>query len=520
MSDKTAVKPIEVQEAERAKPTDELGATGLASFCGLIEEAYIAELQYPTAYPKYNEMRRRNPTIASLLNVINMLSRTASWDVEPGGKTEPDKRAAEFLKQNIDDMSTTLEDSVEDMLSSIWYGWAWSEIVYKRRNGPGGNVESKYDDGMVGWRKFAPRRQSSFSKWELDASGGVQGLWQTIINDPNKVTRYVPISKSLHFTAQRDMGNPEGLPLAENCYEPWHFAKNLQILNGIGFERSFVGLPIFTYGTPDKPYDPTSDDKAIVERTGKGLRQGEKAFIALPGQIGFELLSTSNQNATSMLDAIKYYLIVILQTALADFIALGTTSTGGSYALGADKSQLFLMAVDGWLDKIAHVDKLGILNRYAVPRLFGYNNFAGITDYPRIKHSSVQKPDLAGLATYLQSLAAYIHPDVLLEADLRKKANLPEAQLPTTPPEALDPNSDGTQPDPGATPQTGDEPPAAEPASGDNAGDMSAEMSGIRDDTPRPPARGQKWYFLSQWRKMAGEFREAMGQNAEPPTRA
>jgi hypothetical protein len=320
----------------------------------------------------------------------------------------------------------------------------------------------------------------------------------------------MPIGKSLHFIAQRDMGNPEGLPLAEHVYEPWHFVKNLQIINGIGFERSFVGLPSFKYGTPENPYEPTAADKAIVERTGKGLRVGEKAFVALPGQIGFELLTTSNPNALSLLDTIKYYLIVILQTALADFIALGTTSSGGSYALGADKSQLFLMAVDGWLDKIAHPDNLGVLNRYAVPRLFGYNTFEGITDYPRIKHSSVQKPDLGALGTYLQALTNYIHPDAILEARLRQLGNLPEADAKTrfqnqspsaNPPPTNSAPGDDDEADPTNSPETGEEDDAA-----------------LSD--PHPPARGQRWYFLSQWRKLRDEFRAAMGRDGESATRA
>src|SRR5512140_2460123 len=125
----------EIQQAERARPTDELGVTGLLQFCGQVEETYLAELRWPSAYTKYNEMRRRDPTIASLLNATNLLARGASWSVEPGGTTDADKRAAEFLEQALADMSITIEDAVEDALTGIPFGWAWSEIVYKRRKG-------------------------------------------------------------------------------------------------------------------------------------------------------------------------------------------------------------------------------------------------------------------------------------------------------------------------------------------------------------------------------------------------
>lgn len=415
----------EMQRARRAKPTDELGDTGLARFYGQVSETYLPELHYPYAYAKYSEMIRRDPTIASLVNAIKLLARTATWTVEPASEADPDKRAAEFLEQCLGDMSITIEDAVEDLLSAIPFGWAWSEIVYKRRKGPNGDAASNYDDNAIGWRKFAPRRQSSFSRWEFDATGGVQGLWQ--VSKADGKLRYMPIDKSIHYIAQRDMGNPEGFSILEPIYEPWHYVKNLQIINGIGFERSFVGLPVFEYA---EGYTPSEQDVTLVEQIGRGLRVDERAFVGVPANIKFRLETTSNTNATTLLETIKQYRIWMLMVVLADFLALGTVSSGGSYALGQDKSELFLMAVDGWLDKIAHPDKQGVLNRYAVPRLFDYNPFPGMTDYPRIKHSSVQKPNLPALSAYLSSLQAFIQPDPALEAELRRMADLPEAAEP------------------------------------------------------------------------------------------
>lgn len=429
----------DVAAAENAKPTDELGTTGLMQFHGIVEEAYLPELRYPAAYDKYNEMQRRDPTIASLLNAIKLLARTATWSVEPASSADTDQRAAEFLEQCLGDMSITIEDAVEDMLSAIPFGWAWSEIVYKRRKGPAADPSSQYDDSGIGWRKFAPRRQSSLYEWNFDANGGVQGMWQSAKNDPK--LRYLPIQKSLHFVAQRDMGNPEGFSILEPVYESWHYVKNLQIINGIGFERAFVGLPVFEYA---EGYEPTTDDKNLVASTGKKLRVDEKAYVAVPANIKFRLETVGHNNATSLLDTIKQYRIWMLMTVLADFLALGTVASGGSYSLGQDKSELFLMAVDGWLDKIAHPDKLGVLNRHAVPRLFDYNTFDGMTDYPRLKHSSVQKPNLPALSAYLQSLSTYITPDDMLEAELRRIANLPQADAATE-----------REPDASADPETG-----------------------------------------------------------------
>ncbi len=114
-----------VRDAERARPTDELGTTGLLQFAGLVEETYLKELRWPGAHAKFNEMLRRDPTIASLMNAIKLLARTATWSVEPAGTEGPDQQAAEFLEQALADMSVTIEDVVEDLLTAIPFGWSW-----------------------------------------------------------------------------------------------------------------------------------------------------------------------------------------------------------------------------------------------------------------------------------------------------------------------------------------------------------------------------------------------------------
>lgn len=468
--------------ANKAKPTDELGVTGLLQWQGNITEAYRPNLYWPAAYKVYNEMLRRDPTIAALLNSIKLLARTASWTVEPASSAEPDQRAAEFLESCLGDMTITLEDAVEDLLTAIPFGWSWSEIVYKRRNRQSAEQSSAYDDGLIGWHKFAPRRQSSFSRWEFDDNGGLQGLHQAVMFD----SRYMPITKSLHFTAQRDAGNPEGLALLESIYEAWHYVKTLQLYNGIGFERSFVGLPVFEYGDPEHPYTPDDSDEAEVRAMGQGLRQNSQAYVSYPAsKLHFRLETVANPNAASLLETIKQYRVWMLQVALADFIALGTLTSGGSYALGQDKSELFLMAIDGWLDKLAHVDKLGIFNRYAVPRLFDYNTFDGITAYPRIKHSSVQKPNLPALSSYLQSLSAFITPNPELESELLRKANLPQrSDLPN---------------------ETEDD--ANEPATG-----ITEDGSTDINDLAHPPARDIK-YFEVQWEQALAQFNEAINES-------
>lgn len=405
------------------KPTEETGAEGLNSFYGHISEAYIKKLQWPEAYDTYDEMRRRDPTLRSILNAIKLLARQAEWAAEGATDQGGDQEAADFLDSNLVDMSHTIEDFIDDVFTFLPFGWSDFEIVYKRRTG--GDV-SQFDDGKIGWRKFAFRRQSSFSRWEFDETGGFNGWWQIPAPDYREI--YLPPQKLLHFVAERDGQNPEGMCLFESAYEPYHFVTNLQIINGIGWQRAFVGLPVFELEEP-----PSDTDKAAIKTAGEGLVVDAKQYVSVPPKVKFHLESTANTGAASLLDTIRAYRIWMTMTALADFMFLGTGDTG-SWSLGQDKSELFLMAVNGLLDKIE-----AIWNRFGVRRLFDYNEFAGATELPRITHTQVRKPNLDQLGQFIQSIANYIP---LGDEDfgwVRQQAGMPEVEPMEAPPNEPEP---------------------------------------------------------------------------------
>lgn len=382
---------------------NEVGRTGLLEFAGQVSESYTSKLEWPAVYDVYDEMRRRDPTIRTMWNALVMLSRTAQWYFEPESESAEDRAAADFLDDCLHDMSHTPADAIEDALTCVMFGWSWLEICYKRR---------EEREGYIGWRKWAVRRQSSFHKWQFDETGGLQALVQRPAPDYEEIT--IPIQKSLHFTFQRDGGNPEGLALLESLYETWYYLKNLQIINGIGWQRSFVGLPTFEF--EEKP---SSEDQSQVESVGQALAVDAKQYVSVPSGVNFSLTSVSNTNAEALLSTIRYYRLLMLQTMLADFINLGTGQTG-SWALGSDKSQLFLMATDGTLDRLASV-----VNRFAVPRLLQYN--PQIKGRARLTHTKVEKPALGQLGNWLQQVGDLLTWTPEDENWIRKRTGMPTA---------------------------------------------------------------------------------------------
>ena len=442
-------------------PRVEVGSEGLETFAGRVTEAYIAKLEWPGAYAIYNQMRRRDPTLRSMLNAIRFLARQAEWKAEAASDGAGDRAAKEFLDSCLVDMSHTVADLLDDVLTMMPFGWASLEICYKRREGTNGRFRSVADDGRIGWRKLAYRRQSSWDHWLFDDNGGFSGWVQRPAPDYQQVT--LPVKKLIHFVAERDGNNPEGISLYESAYEPFHFVTNLQIISGIGWQRAFVGLPVFELEAGSHPQ---GNDLATIQNVGQGLVVDEKQYVSVPPGVKFKLESTQNSGADALLNTIKYYRALMLMICLADFISLGTTERG-SWALGSDKSDLFLMAVNGYLDRIAET-----WTRFGVERLFEYNDFPGMTALPRITHSPVYKPNLPGLGSFISQVAQYIQIGDEDRIWIRQQAGMPEL-LPEQEPE----------------PENEQFPPESEPELAEFAEGQFEGRAGIEDKIAREMAK-------------------------------
>ena len=72
---------------------------------------------------------------------------------------------------------------------------SYHEIVYKRRSGRTGNpkTNSKYDDGLIGWRKLPIRSQDSLYQWEYDDEDNLIGMTQ--MPPPNFGLYTIPLER-------------------------------------------------------------------------------------------------------------------------------------------------------------------------------------------------------------------------------------------------------------------------------------------------------------------------------------
>ena len=224
----------------------EFGRAGQKRTGGIFYEEFLPELQGKKGIETYREMADNDDVVGAILFAVDMLIRGCSWDTQPGGNTPADEEAADFVWQCMNDMTETWIDTISEILSMLTYGWSAHEIVYKRRMGRKKDIRlnSKYNDGRIGWQKLPIRSQETLYRWEYDDNDNLLGLTQMPPPKFDLIT--IPANKLLLFRTKSSKGNPEGRSILRNSYRSWYFKKRIQEIEGIGIERDLAGLPVMT----------------------------------------------------------------------------------------------------------------------------------------------------------------------------------------------------------------------------------------------------------------------------------
>ena len=417
---------------KKKPPLNERGVTGLVEFSGYVHEEFLKDLQGDKAVQKYREMWWNSPIVAAMVRAITMQARQVEWWFDPS-KTDESGEVLEFTEGALDDMSTTWHDVLAEVLQGIVvFGWDYREIVYKVRLGkaPSPGKSSMFDDGKIGWRKFAERSQDSRVKWEFDEGDGeLRGMWQ---RQKNMVDIFIPLQKALLFRAERYKASPEGLSMLRSAYRPWYYAKRLEEVEAVGAERDLNGLPVMEVPADITLSSANSDQKAAYAAAKdlvQNVRINEQAGIVLPQAYDeeghplykFELLSASSRKNYDTDTIIKRYSSQVAMSVLADFLTLGHEGVG-SFALSSDKTTMFSVAMGTLLDSVATV-----FNRHATPRLLELNGIP-IDKAPVLKHGKLNTSSLGQDAEALVKLGnagMAIFPNEKLESSLFDKAGFP-----------------------------------------------------------------------------------------------
>lgn len=437
------------------KKQGEIGRIGQNRYYGtfgpsVFYEEFLDSLQGRRGVEAYTEMADNDATVGAILFAIEMLMRNVEFTVEPAGNKDIDKKAAQFVEECMEDMERTWADTLSEILSFLTYGWSYHEIVYKRRSGKTTSpvTNSKYSDGLIGWRKLPIRAQDTLYGWEYKEDTD-ELIGMTQIPPPNFEQITIPIDKALHFRTRSKKDNPEGRSILRTAYRAHYFKKRIEEIEGYGLERDLAGFPVL-YAPENFPIWDSEDPDMVAalaraESIVSSIRRDAREGLVLPGgENGWrlELLASSSRRQFDTNAIIDRYDKRIATSVLADFVMLGQQQVG-SFALADSKTKIFALAIGTYLDVICEV-----FNNQGIPRLIDINGdaFKGITDYPTMTHGDIEKPDLAQFSAFVKEMvgAGIVQPDQQLEEEVRRVGGLPE-KVESPAPEQAQPGEYGPQ---------------------------------------------------------------------------
>jgi hypothetical protein len=412
----------EVETLSRVVPQKPLGMTGLNRNVGYITEEFLPALRGQKAVQIYREMLANSPLIGASVSTVEMLLKNVNWEVVAPNDSDGAKVAEEILRKSMDEMETTWRDFIAEALSFIWYGWAFFETTYAKR------------DGYIGWRDLSIRSQDTLIRWIFDDYGRAVGMVQSAA--PRWEFRTIPLLRGIHILNRSRKRNPEGVSALRNAYEPWYYSKRIMQIEAIGLERDLAGLPIMWLPADLlRDSDKNPNKRKQVDQFTKlvrSVRRDANEGLILPLEYDsdtkqkryeFQLLSSGGGRQFDTNKTIERYEQRMLQAMMTDFIMLGALSQTGSYAMHLDKTGMLRAALNGHSQQVAEA-----LNRQAVPRLMMLNAIPQ-EHWPKIIPSDVDAPNLGELSSFMGAMAQLgmqFFPDADMEAFVRKSARMPE----------------------------------------------------------------------------------------------
>lgn len=393
-----------------------LGVSGDNTRTGQIRaDEFLPELRGKKAVRKYREMRDNDSTIGAVMYSVEQILRDVNLEVKPANDTPEAKVEADFVKSVLHDMDHSLDDHIAEAVSFLSYGFAWFEVVYKRRVGPTERTDkkrSKYMDGRIGVRKIAARAPWTINKFDVDTTtGDVLGIEQSVGGLNNK--NYIPANKSLYYRTTSLNGDASGRSILRNAYTSYEYLNNLQAIEAIAVERELAGIPVARIPAEYLSAGASAEQSGFVNNLQGILRDvkfNEQGYIILPSDtypdkdgsptnirlVDIELMASNGKRNIDIDPIVRRYQHDIARSVLSEFLLLG--SQGGSYALSKSKTDLFLRALESYIQAIVDV-----LNKQLIERLWELNGL-NYDLMPTIIAGDVAPHDLREIASFLRNL--------------------------------------------------------------------------------------------------------------------
>lgn len=359
----------------QAYPRKQIGDSGTRMASGIITEEYNSQLQGIQGIRVFDEMRKSDGTVRAAVLVCVLPIMRAKWFVNQATPDPQDAEISNFVEHALFDwLDISWDDVIRQALLMVPFGVMPFEKIY--------GIKDFEGKTYVTLSKLAPRMPRSIQQWELpDKTFGIQQIRQ------DGQPAYIPGSKLLLFINEREGDNWWGTSMLRAAYKHWYFKNNFYKLDAIAFERQGIGVPLIKM-----PVGYTESDERKAIQAAQNLRGNQNGYMILPPEYEAEFM---NMGATTVRDpekSINHHNKEILQSVLAQFLELGSTSSSGSRALSEDHTDLFLKAMEAIANTITSE-----INKNLIPELVDMN-FNDVKVYPVLDYSGITKVDVAAIA--------------------------------------------------------------------------------------------------------------------------
>ncbi|MFE2772284.1 phage portal protein family protein [Microbacterium resistens] len=343
---------------------DEIGYVkgGIPGWTVLADEAHEKnpDLQWPMSLEVYDQMRREDAQVGSVLRAVTLPIRSARWEVDPAGASDA------VVRQIAQDLGLPVKGEEAPPQPTRQRGrFSWAEFLrLALLELPFGHsvFEQVYriENGRTRLRKLAWRPPRTISKFDVAKDGGLIAIEQHGVFGSTTVR--IPVDRLVVFVNEREGANWLGKSLLREAYKDWLLKDRFLRIQALVAERNGLGVPI--YEGPELPEavarDATKAEQWLAEQRDDGLkmakdfRAGEASGGYIPHGAKFTLTGVTGK-LPDMDAPIRYHDEQIAKAVLAHFLTLGGDRSTGSYALGDTFAEFFTGSLNAVMDHIADV---------------------------------------------------------------------------------------------------------------------------------------------------------------------
>lgn len=416
-------------------PTTAIGYTQAPQYSQLAyDDELTPELQWPQSITVYDQMRKTDSQVASVLRAVTLPVRRTPWRIDPNGaRPEVVELVADDLGLPIVGQAPRTPPRQKDRFSwsehlrlallMLPMGASYFEQVYR--------IED--DASRAHLRKLEWRPMKTIDDIQVAQDGGLVSIKQCW-TQTNTSPKPIPVSRLVAYVHEREGGNWLGSSILRSAYKNWLLKDRLLRVQAQTIERNGMGIPV---------YEAAETEASLTAglNMAKSLRAGEAAGAATPYGAKLRLMGVEGTLPDAD-PAIKYHDESIARAVLAHFLNLGTQT--GSWALGTTFVDFFTMSLQTLAYQIADV-----ANKHIIEDLVDVN-FGESEPAPRLVFDEIgSRQQATAQAIKLLVDAGLITPDQVLDETLRQQYGLPPADPATaTPPPAQVAPSRAPEPEP------------------------------------------------------------------------